>query len=325
MTPAVTFDESRFAPTAELASNYDQRIAAGLEKMRDSRIVIAGLARNVAKHIPRLRTTIAQLGKRFADYRVLFYENDSSDQTPQLLQQWAREDSRIKLISESLGDPVHLPERCLHRAERMSFYRSRCQAEILDRWSDFDQVVLMDTDLEGGWSGDGIANTYGHDDWDFVGSNGIIYRRVGITPNIPIQYDAWAFRMHEDYRLMTTREVNQLVFRRGEPLKPLASCFGGLGVYQMQAFQNGVYSGGDIEHVGFHRTMREKGFGRIFLNPSQIVIYGRRHRKLDPMVARIQRIIGTLGLRTTTWYYASACQGTAPSDRASTTLLRKAS
>src|SRR5258705_1239169 len=62
-------------------------------------------------------------------------------------------------------------------------------------------------------------------------------------------------------------------FRRGDPLQRVWSCFGGLGVYRMEAFRAARYSGGDSEHVSLHRTMRAAGYDRFFLNPSHITIY----------------------------------------------------
>jgi hypothetical protein len=83
---------------------------------------------------------------------------------------------------------------------------------------------------------------------------------------------------------MGTRTVNYFVWRRGEPLQPVYSCFGGLGVYRMRAFLSSRYAGSDCEHVALHRGMREAGFDRLFLNPSQLVFYGRKVKPLEGIV-----------------------------------------
>ena len=41
------------------------------------------------------------------------------------------------------------------------------------------KVIVLDTDIEGGFSLEGVANTYGQTNWDFVGANGLILRRQG--------------------------------------------------------------------------------------------------------------------------------------------------
>jgi hypothetical protein len=70
-------------------------------------------------------------------------------------------------------------------------------------------------------------------------------------------------------------EINALRFRRGVPLQPVWSCFGGLGVYRMECLRAAEYSGEDCEHVYLHRKLRQAGFTRLFLNPSQITLYDR--------------------------------------------------
>lgn len=55
----------------------------------------------------------------------------------------------------------------------------------------------------------------------------------------------------------------ELVLRRGEPLLPVESCFGGLGLYRMAAFLSAEYGGGDCEHVVFHQRLRRSGFDRL--------------------------------------------------------------
>ena len=81
--------------------------------MRDQRVVIAGLARNIAAILPKTVARVERLGSCFRDYRVVVYENDSSDGTLAQLQQWQSRNPRVALLSESCGDPVNRPVRCL--------------------------------------------------------------------------------------------------------------------------------------------------------------------------------------------------------------------
>jgi hypothetical protein len=146
-----------------------------------------------------------------------------------------------------------------------------------------------------GWSDEGVANTFGHDDWDFVGSNGLIARRCGFSLNMFLQYDAWAFRLDEQFTPLATAAVNYLSWRRGQPLFPVTCSFGGLGVYRMPAYLAGVYSGHDVEHVTHQQAARACGFKRVFLNPSQITLYGRHRRRSDlwmvPLITAAGRIL----------------------------------
>jgi hypothetical protein len=133
---------------------------------------------------------------------------------------------------------------------------------------------VLDTDMPKGFSYQGLANTFGHDDWDVVGSNGILVPPEGKPPPDPVFFDAWAFRAVGDATAQPFEIINRLQFHRGEALLPVWSCFGGLAVYRMPcALGNACYGGDDCEHVVFHQQLRQCGLARQFLNPSQIVFY----------------------------------------------------
>ena len=142
----------------------------------------------------------------------------------------------------------------------------------------FDYIIVVDTDLEGGWSYDGIAHTFGQNGWDFVGSNGLVYVRRTVQHCIsPIYiqryYDAWAFRHLNHPVAHPNSLINMLNVFRGEPMMPVLSAFGGVGIYTSTAFLSSYYSGEDCEHVSFHQRMAMRGYPRIFMNPSQITLY----------------------------------------------------
>ena len=164
-----TFPESFFLVPPRLSQEYLSTVARGYLRMRQRRVVIGGLARNVGSVLPVTIRRIEQLGLAFDDYRVVIYENDSSDDTLAQLTNWMRANPKVSIVTEVHQDPEHRPCRSLSRACRMAYYRAQCQDFIAGHYRDFDDVILVDTDLEGGWSYDGIANSFGHNDWDFMG------------------------------------------------------------------------------------------------------------------------------------------------------------
>jgi hypothetical protein len=300
----VQFDESRFEPVANSDGAYHRYVKDGYERMRQSTVVIAGLARNVSHVLPATILRMESLGLAFKSYEVVIYENDSSDHTKQLLEAWASLNSRVHLVCEHLEAPVNRPIRCSSRAKWMCYYRNCVQKYVLQNLPTADYVILLDTDLTGGWSVDGIANTIGQSNWDFVGSNGMIYKRRGFNSNRLIHYDAWAYRVDREMTPIPTCKVNAIRHRRGEPMVPLPSCFGGLGIYTYDAFRNGTYEGEDIEHVGFHRSLIRDGLDRLFINPSQIVLYGRKDRRLDKYFHGLQQnVVARRVLRCQPWMF----------------------
>jgi hypothetical protein len=300
----VSFPERAFPPLEETERHYWECVERGYGEMRSRRVVLTGLARNLGPLVTMTCDRLERTGSLFRDYRVVLFENDSADDTAEHLERWMGENRRVTLLRDRYEDPVFAATRSMHRAERMAHYRSRYHDHIRRKLSDFDDVLVVDTDLEGGWSHDGLANTFGQTAaWDVVGSNGMIFRREKLRWNQVAQYDAWAFRRADSDQELSSREVNQMAWSRGAPLVPVRSVFGGMAVYRMGAFLAGSYLPGDCEHVTFHRSLRAEGYGACFLNPSQIVLYGRHHRTADPYLRGSLRFLQRLGIATDSRIY----------------------
>lgn len=319
------FPELAFPPAAGREQDYRRACERGYATMARSRVAITGLARNLAAVLPTTIRRIERLQSFFADSRVVVYENDSTDATKLLLQKWAASDGRVHVTLEDCRDPRNPPRRCAHRAERMARYRQRCQQLVLETCGHFDVTIVIDLDVAGGWSEDGVANSFGHHDWDFIGSNGLIYRRDGLRINATRQYDMWALRFDPELSPIPTSQAGRYLYTRGEPLVPVTCCFGGLGIYRMDAYRHGRYGTTDTEHAGFHREMIRQGFPRLFLNPSQILIYGRRHRCGDPFVAAVARAWATLrGRPATPWIFGPHRRTAAPAQADTAAHRRRA-
>jgi hypothetical protein len=270
-----SFAEAEFPVVEARREAYADRVETGRERMRSHQVVICGLARDVRHWLPRTRARIEHLGAMFRDYAVVLYENDSQDDTVAYLRDWQRANPRVHILSESLGYPRYPQARDLERAARLALYRNRYRDHVVEEFGHYDYAVVVDTDLRGGWSYDGVAHTFGQTDWDFVGSYGVL-PRVSDGPPVRrhlVHFDAWAFRDMGHRQPHVGHEINRMVLHRGEPLLRVWSCFGGLGVYRMSCFHAARYAGGDCEHVQFHGALHEAGLERLFLNPSQIVVY----------------------------------------------------
>lgn len=268
------FPESQFACDPTWRSEYARRAKRGAERMARSTAVFCGLARDVRESLPRVSARIERAGQLFRDYRVVIYENDSRDGTLGFLWAWQQENDRVEVITEILGTPRWGQVQDMERMDQMADCRNRYLQHALEHYGDYDYVIVLDTDLPKGFSYDGLIDTFGHDDWDMVGANGILFQRDGNGEQTSVFYDAWAFRREGETIVQPYEITNRLVFRRGAPLVPVWSCFGGLAVYRMQALRSNVtYGGGDCEHVVLHRQMRSQGFTRQFLNPSLVVLY----------------------------------------------------
>jgi len=288
VTQTLLQDPSVF-PAGKSLENYENSISKGRKHAQQQRVVICGLARNLANILPHTLKQIEEIASLFADYRIVIYGNDSTDSTLDILYTFQKKNPKLHVISEKLGDPVNRSIRCLERTSRMARYRNRYREFVDKQFPDFDYALVMDMDLPGEVSCEGVAHTFGQDDWDFTGANGIIRKRGVFTEQL-LHYDAWAFRRFGSFEAISTREVNHFFWRAGDPLVPVFSCFGGLGIYRMEAMKCCFYEGGDCEHVPLHRQMREKGLNRLFMNPSQITDYGVRYSRFIRNTRKLLRI-----------------------------------
>gem|GEM_PF-610257 len=267
-----SFPEHYFRLSSVAWETWSRQCRVGRIRMRSSRVVICGLARDVAPLLDDTTARIESLGAMFSDYRAIIVENDSLDDTAQALRAWRKRNARVEVISETLSQPawdnVDKPMRFNALAERRNRYLELACA----RHHDYDYVVVLDMDLPRGFSMDGIANTFGRDGWDAVASNGLFVRLKGKPGPAPMFYDAAAYMAKNGSQ--SNEEINALNFSKGEPLVPVVSAFGGLCVYRMPAFSCGArYNGSQCEHLAFHRAMASTGFGRIYLNPGQFALH----------------------------------------------------
>jgi hypothetical protein len=272
--PASDFPEWWFTCDPAAWEAYEQRVARGRTRMQVATAVFCGLARDVAGALPSVSARIERAGSMFRDYRIVIYENDSSDETLVALRAWQDRNPRVTVLSEVLGAVRWGQVRDPARMRHLAACRNRYLDHVAVHHADFDYLVVFDTDLPKGFSYDGLADTFGHDEWHVVGSNSLLVPIDERPPPNPEFFDAWAFRQAGDDSPRPFGETNHLVFRRGEPLVPVWSAFGGLAIYVMAAVRSGArYAGDDCEHVTLHRRLRERGFDRQYLNPSQIVLY----------------------------------------------------
>jgi len=274
---AAAFPERRFECHWAVQDSYQRRIARGRERMRRTTVVFCALARDVAHALPRVVPRIERAGELFREYRVVVYENDSSDTTPGMLREWARQNASVDVLSETAGIACLGRGRDAERMRHLAACRNRYLDRLLDRHASFEFAIVVDSDLPRGFSYEGLMHTFGHEGWDVVGSNMWSVPAEGPPPPDPQFFDAWAFRRVGETVPRPFEETNAMFFRRGEPMVPVWSSFGGLAVYTMEAMASGArYGGDDCEHVVLHRELRERGFDRQFLNPSQVVLYESR-------------------------------------------------
>lgn len=264
--PAITVDSFQCQPNK--TKSYENLVEKGTLKLKESRIVIAGLGRNIANHIEPAVAAFSAFGSLCKDYNIFLYENDSTDDTVPNLYKLKRLYKNFCFRSVTREDPVNRSVRCTKRTTRMALYREEVQRYVRNNYADWDYVILYDFDLGNKFSKKGLITTFGHKfKWDAMFGNSIFYKKGWSY------YDVWALRWQNSYAPLWSRDVNPMKWWIGDDPIAVYSAFGGLGVYRMIPYLHGRYDGSDCEHVPFHKHMRDNGFGELYLNPNQVTLY----------------------------------------------------
>jgi len=264
------FPEELYQTTIENRNNYITKVINGYTRAKSSRVFIGGICRDVEPVLPYTINRINKLANLFKDFSVHIFENDSTDNTKELLKYWGSSD-KINVYCSNQNKPKHEQNVSTERMIDMAGYRNQYLNILKDcmRTGDhYDYSIFLDMDLEGGFSYDGIMNTIGTNYWSAVGSNGLCYQDGG-----RLFYDTWAYRELDNDKVENVAERNLLLFNRGEKMEYVFSCFGGLAIYKPYIFQGHMeYKGDDCDHPSLHKQIREDG-NPIHINPSQITVY----------------------------------------------------
>ena len=268
------FPESQFLVPKDHKEEYNKRVILGHSIASKSNVLICGIVRNAASVLPYTLARIEALGKLFGNYHVFLYENDSKDETKKILS--AAQSDRLTVQMEDLNPPTFHDLKGLDRRIWMAKARNQylAFARKYAQQQRINYLIIVDTDLQGGWSYHGVLNSLGQIDWDIIGSNSLYYFEKD-DRLIRLFYDSWAFRSDGIEEEVEDNIVNLFKFNRGEPLIKVNSCFGGLGIYKPHFLYEGIdYDETDCDHPTLHNRLCKKDYN-IFLNPSQITLYNK--------------------------------------------------
>lgn len=268
------FPEALYPPIVN-QDQYAARVISGGVVASGTSLGVVGLARDNVDVIGYTLSRILHLSHFFKSVKCLIFENDSIDGTPDYINKFMKNQNRVEfhLASAQIGRVRHSPVKSRERRADMAMYRNG-YLSLIERMNwDVDYLMVIDTDLVGGFSYEGILNTLGQEeDWTAVGSNGITYRYNDKSKLEKLFFDTWAYRPFNCWNDVCGEETNLLSFERSQPLVPVFSCFGGMAIYKYDRIKGLRYTDEDCDHVTLHKQIIDMG-QKIYLNPSQITIY----------------------------------------------------
>lgn len=257
----------------EFASLYADVTCEGALVAARSSVVVVGLARDIGGILPTSIERIEQTVRHFASWKAIVLENDSTDDTKEILTKWATGDPEHVIVEMTDNGKPHLHGFEPARTEAMAQYRNRCRELVREHCSDADYVLIVDLDAWGGWSVHGVINGIGwHERMPEAGcmaSTSLFKHQYMLADGKRpwCHYDNWAYRWLGWSPRMGPWFTFWLPPPGASPIE-VNSAFGGLGIYKTAAYLEAEYSGEDCEHVPFHGRMKEKGWS-IHLNPAQ--------------------------------------------------------
>jgi len=258
--------------------------------------LFTGIAQNCAKDLPMVLNNVSNLSNLFQSSAFLFIENDSSDNTKEILETWGVDRSQFTCLN--MNGLNTIPIKTL----RLEFLRNACIEFVKNHvvYSEYDYLIILDMDN---------SSTLQIDTLQFINALQFLDSKqsnAGLFANqIGMYYDMWAFRHPEfcpydvweevlDYahkeKVSDEVSLNHTLMKRVKnfPIKneaiPVDSAFGGFGIYKMSyVIKNpNPYLGSKIkqmymddgsirffrlqtcEHVHFNRGIKAMG-GELFI------------------------------------------------------------
>lgn len=213
------------------------------------KVVICGVCRDVAERVPYSINIMENIGALFADYRIITYENNSTDQTPELLKKWQSRNSKVLSLSEQVSKSA-LDATMINRLDNGNYYRpeliARARNIVLERalsdeYKEFTHIIWMDMDFKLEPNYAAIEEVFASSkEWDAVLAYGVDPRNT--------YWDWYAFRdadcpigselLGNDWWYLP----KQLTLDKNDDWYPVYSAFGGCGIYKKEAILECRYS-----------------------------------------------------------------------------------
>ena len=247
--------------------------------IKNKSILVTGIARNVAKIIPREVIRIEkEMENIFEEVNFLVIESDSIDNTTKVLNEIKNEKNNFNY--KSLGKiETSIP----NRIQRLAFCRNAYVKEIRENklYKDVDFIAIVDFDIKNNrLKLNQLKKLISECSWSaiFANQTGLYYDIYALRKKGWVDNDC--FTEYRKFSIsMSTQDAKERAIwskmkkiKKGSPLIPVDSAFGGLGIYRKNVFMNFDYSLlpkrlHESEHVSLHKKITDSN-GLLFIAPN---------------------------------------------------------
>lgn len=258
----------------EFETDYLSYTELGKKAAKDLTLCVTGILRNVEKNLSSKLDHISEFDNLFKNVTYFFYENDSTDNTKNILSRWAVSGNNRNIICEKIGanHPCGPSSKSTERTTALASYRNKCKNWIKEN-TDTDLVCVIDLDFLS-LHIDGLLNSIGWmQNLDIDAMAGFSYLLDKTTKRLT-NYDSWAYRhtWWSDHQQYLGWFLWWHPFVGSKPFK-VNSAFGGSTIYKRKYYIDADYDGYDCEHVCFHKNIYTKhNKFNLYVNPTQLMV-----------------------------------------------------
>jgi len=249
-------------------------------------VVFVGPVRNCSPYLRDVFKNIERIGSLFKSYSCVFVESDSSDNSYEILEEYAKKNKNVYVTS--LG---RLEPRIMSRTIRIATARNAaiqiCEDKGLLDSHDFyiqmcvDDVMAQEMDLDGVLS----CFKYDIDSWDAMTANQNTYYDLWtLRKEGWLDYDCW-YEVYRKPSYMSLEDAKNIFVQsrfikipKDYGLIEVDAAHGGFSIYKSQTIKGCRYRGFNVENnfeesdiISFCQGVKAKG-GKIFINSELINI-----------------------------------------------------
>lgn len=265
-----------------------------MKPLNESTLIVCSIVRNAERGLRKNIPVVKEWCRHFKNFRVVAYENDSTDGTKELLKAW-RQDSleRIHVLlndtdaSRTIPDPHEVkgnPFFSYRRISKMAYLRNQYLDYVERQGWEADYLMVVDLDVAQLYVQPVLDVLSENREWDVLTAFG--YSR---SPSFKRRYhDGYALtRTGEELVPQTERMIYSMpeLFGRLRPSDDwvrVYSAFGGLSLYKYEVIKGLRYEvlpNDDprvevhCEHFSLCQQIHERGCHNIYVVPAMVLKY----------------------------------------------------
>lgn len=265
-----------------------------MKSVFNTTIIICSIVRNAEKGLIRNIPIINELCESFKDYRIIVYENDSTDKTKEILRKWNSENpDKIHISINDTDATPTIPSSktteanpffCRQRIEKMARLRNKYMDYVNRQAWKADYLMVVDLDVAQLYLQGILSSFHSSVNWDAVTAFG-----YSTSPKLKRRYhDTYALTVWGDENEAQTESKIKLWADRLGNLKKtdewikIYSAFGGLAIYKFEAINKLRYKvlpnrdtrvEVKCEHFSIYKQMIENGYDKFYINPAMSLKY----------------------------------------------------